>query len=270
MTISFNLAPGVALGEAIDRIQEMERRLVFPPTITAGFSGTAQVFQQSSARTGLAAAGDRRGHLHRARHSLRELHSPDHDPFRTAGGRRRCVADTDALQDGTQRHRDHRRHHAGRDRQEECDHDDRFRDRRPAQPRRAARAGDPSGLPVAVPTHHDDDNGGDHGDAADRAWARRRRRASPAVGHCRRRRAPDVAIAHPLTSRRSSIFRSKMLAAEFLVCLAALRPCGHHRPNPPNSKRRSHVDDLPERVRIGMCTGRQQATRSIQQHPQQR
>jgi HAE1 family hydrophobic/amphiphilic exporter-1 len=47
VTISFNLAPGVALGDAISRIQDMERRLVFPPTITAGFSGTAQVFQQS-------------------------------------------------------------------------------------------------------------------------------------------------------------------------------------------------------------------------------
>jgi HAE1 family hydrophobic/amphiphilic exporter-1 len=47
VTISFNLAPGIALGEAIERIQDMERRLVFPPTITAGFSGTAQVFQQS-------------------------------------------------------------------------------------------------------------------------------------------------------------------------------------------------------------------------------
>jgi HAE1 family hydrophobic/amphiphilic exporter-1 len=47
VTISFNLAPGIALGEAIERIQEMERRLVFPPTIIAGFSGTAQVFQQS-------------------------------------------------------------------------------------------------------------------------------------------------------------------------------------------------------------------------------
>jgi len=47
VTISFNLAPSVALGEAIDRIREMEQRLVFPPTITAGFAGTAQVFQQS-------------------------------------------------------------------------------------------------------------------------------------------------------------------------------------------------------------------------------
>jgi hydrophobic/amphiphilic exporter-1 (mainly G- bacteria), HAE1 family len=47
VTISFNLAPGVSLGDAINRIQEMERQLVFPPTITAGFAGTAQVFQQS-------------------------------------------------------------------------------------------------------------------------------------------------------------------------------------------------------------------------------
>jgi hydrophobic/amphiphilic exporter-1 (mainly G- bacteria), HAE1 family len=47
VTISFNLAPGVALGEAIDQIQEMERRLALPATITPGFSGTAQVFQQS-------------------------------------------------------------------------------------------------------------------------------------------------------------------------------------------------------------------------------
>jgi HAE1 family hydrophobic/amphiphilic exporter-1 len=47
VTISFNLAPGVALGDAINSIQEMERQLVFPPSITAGFAGTAQVFQQS-------------------------------------------------------------------------------------------------------------------------------------------------------------------------------------------------------------------------------
>ena len=47
VTISFNLAPGVALGEAIDQIQEMEKRLALPASITPGFSGTAQVFRQS-------------------------------------------------------------------------------------------------------------------------------------------------------------------------------------------------------------------------------
>jgi HAE1 family hydrophobic/amphiphilic exporter-1 len=47
VTIFFNLAPGVSLGDAIDKVQEMEKRIGLPPTITAGFSGTAQVFQQS-------------------------------------------------------------------------------------------------------------------------------------------------------------------------------------------------------------------------------
>jgi HAE1 family hydrophobic/amphiphilic exporter-1 len=47
VTISFNLAPGVALGQAIQDVQNMERDLVFPPSITSGFAGTAQVFQQS-------------------------------------------------------------------------------------------------------------------------------------------------------------------------------------------------------------------------------
>jgi hydrophobic/amphiphilic exporter-1 (mainly G- bacteria), HAE1 family len=47
VTIFFNLAPGVSLGDAVDRIQALERQLGLPPTITAGFSGTAQVFQQS-------------------------------------------------------------------------------------------------------------------------------------------------------------------------------------------------------------------------------
>src|SRR5258707_9345031 len=34
VTISFNLTPGVALGEALDRIQEKERRLLRPPPTT--------------------------------------------------------------------------------------------------------------------------------------------------------------------------------------------------------------------------------------------
>ncbi len=47
VTFSFNLAPGVALGDAINRIQDWRSDWIFPSTITAGFSGTAQVFQQS-------------------------------------------------------------------------------------------------------------------------------------------------------------------------------------------------------------------------------
>ena len=53
-----------------------------------------------AARPGLAAAGDRSRHLHRAGHPLRELYPPDHNSFGAAGGRRRCAADPDAVQDG--------------------------------------------------------------------------------------------------------------------------------------------------------------------------
>jgi hydrophobic/amphiphilic exporter-1 (mainly G- bacteria), HAE1 family len=47
VTISFNLAPGVSLGDAVQRIQETERAANLPVTVTTGFQGTAQVFQDS-------------------------------------------------------------------------------------------------------------------------------------------------------------------------------------------------------------------------------
>lgn len=47
VTISFNLAPGVSLGEATDAIENAERSIGFPPSITASFQGTAAAFQDS-------------------------------------------------------------------------------------------------------------------------------------------------------------------------------------------------------------------------------
>jgi HAE1 family hydrophobic/amphiphilic exporter-1 len=47
VTISFNLAPGFSLGEAVDAITKLERDERLPATITTGFQGTAQVFQDS-------------------------------------------------------------------------------------------------------------------------------------------------------------------------------------------------------------------------------
>ena len=47
VTISFNLAPGFSLGHAVDAIQNLEREERLPATITTGFQGTAQVFQDS-------------------------------------------------------------------------------------------------------------------------------------------------------------------------------------------------------------------------------
>jgi HAE1 family hydrophobic/amphiphilic exporter-1 len=47
VTISFNLAPGFSLGQAVDAIQKLEREERLPATIATGFQGTAQVFQDS-------------------------------------------------------------------------------------------------------------------------------------------------------------------------------------------------------------------------------
>ena len=47
VTISFNLAPGVSLGQATDAIERAERTIGFPPTIQASFQGTAAAFQDS-------------------------------------------------------------------------------------------------------------------------------------------------------------------------------------------------------------------------------
>jgi HAE1 family hydrophobic/amphiphilic exporter-1 len=47
VTISFNLVPGTSLGQAVDAVQKLERDERLPATITTGFQGTAQVFQDS-------------------------------------------------------------------------------------------------------------------------------------------------------------------------------------------------------------------------------
>jgi len=47
VTISFNLAPGIALGQATDAIEKAERTIGVPPTIQASFQGTAAAFQDS-------------------------------------------------------------------------------------------------------------------------------------------------------------------------------------------------------------------------------
>jgi len=47
VTLSFNLAPGVSIGQAVEAIQKLEREIGMPPSVGASFSGTAQQFQDS-------------------------------------------------------------------------------------------------------------------------------------------------------------------------------------------------------------------------------
>ena len=49
ITLSFNLAPGVALGDAVTAIAAAEREIGLPASLHASFQGTAQAFQSSLA-----------------------------------------------------------------------------------------------------------------------------------------------------------------------------------------------------------------------------
>src|SRR5207253_3216629 len=50
-TISFNLAPGTAIGQAVAAIQQVETDLGKPLSLTTSFQGNAQAFQASLSST---------------------------------------------------------------------------------------------------------------------------------------------------------------------------------------------------------------------------
>ena len=45
VTLSFNLAPGVSLGDAVKAIKDTNAQIGLPASIQANFQGTAQAFQ---------------------------------------------------------------------------------------------------------------------------------------------------------------------------------------------------------------------------------
>ena len=53
VTVSFNLAPGVHLSQAVDAIHEVEHKLHYPVNLQAKFQGTAASFESSLANEGL-------------------------------------------------------------------------------------------------------------------------------------------------------------------------------------------------------------------------
>ena len=97
VTLSFNLAPGVSLGEAVDAIRTRAANRACPPSIQASFQGTAQAFQNSLANepllilAALVTVYIVLGVLYES-----YIH-PDHDPLDAALRRRRRDAGAAAL-----------------------------------------------------------------------------------------------------------------------------------------------------------------------------
>jgi multidrug efflux pump subunit AcrB len=56
VTLSFNLMPGIAIGQAVEKIQAIQADLHMPETVDGSFQGTAQAFQASLKSTPLLVA----------------------------------------------------------------------------------------------------------------------------------------------------------------------------------------------------------------------
>ena len=162
VTLSFNLAPGVALGDAVSGDPEgysFHPHAGFDLRHLPGHCAGVPVVSEDPASSD---PGGAAGRVHHPRRALRELHSPaDHSldaALRRASARCSMLMlfHFDLSIVGTDRH-----HPADRHREEERHHDGRLRDPRRAQRASGSAGGDPQGLPAALPAHHDDHHGGD-------------------------------------------------------------------------------------------------------------
>ena len=100
-----------------------------PTAVSGQFQGAAKAFESSLANLAVLLLIAIAGRLHRARHSVRELHPPADDPVRPAVGRLRRAGHADPLPHGPEHLRLRRHDHADRHRREERDHADRLRAR---------------------------------------------------------------------------------------------------------------------------------------------
>ena len=155
-TISFNLAPGFALGDATAQIHQLENELADPQ------ERPRHLLRHRAAVPGVArlrAAPGRGGHLRRlrpARDPLRELPPPGHHPHHPPLGGARRGHHPHPVQLRPERHLAHRDHPPHRNREEERHHDDRLRSTGGARARPGERRGDLPGLRASLPSHPHD------------------------------------------------------------------------------------------------------------------
>ena len=90
-------APGVSLGDAVERVRRAPQRHRCRPPSAPASRARRRPSRVLAAGLGLAAGHRHPGHLHRARHSVRELHPSAHDSLRPAVGRLRRAADAAGL-----------------------------------------------------------------------------------------------------------------------------------------------------------------------------
>ena len=163
VTISFNIAPGKSIGDAVTVVNQVQSDLQLPPSVNAEFQGSAAAFEASLSNEPLLILAALIVVYIVLGRAVRELHPPDHDSFHPAISRCRRHPCAAAVSRRPQRHRADRHYPTDRHREEERHHDDRLCAGGGARPRHGAGGGDLPGLPAALPANHDDDDGGTAG-----------------------------------------------------------------------------------------------------------
>ena len=215
ITLTFNLAPNVALGDAVTALEKVQAEMGMPSAVHATFQGTAQAFQDSLKNekwlilAALVAVYIVLGILYESLiHPLTILST-----LPPAG-----VGAILALlhhRNRPEHHRAHWHHPADRHCKKERHHDDRLCAASRTRPGIAAGRGHLSGLFAALPPNHDDD----HGRPLRRIAAGHRHgsrlRTAQAAGHHHRRRTDRLADADALHhSGRLPLLRSPAMARD--------------------------------------------------------
>jgi HAE1 family hydrophobic/amphiphilic exporter-1 len=88
VTLSFNLAAGASLGEAVDAVNALKANLGTPASLNGSFEGTAKAFQATLADAALFDRGGADRSLCHFRRAVRKLCTPtDHSVHIAVGGR---------------------------------------------------------------------------------------------------------------------------------------------------------------------------------------
>ena len=132
VTISFNMAPGESLGDAVSAIAATQRATRRAALAAGILPGQCRGFPKLAVIGTVPDRGSAGRRLHHPGHSLRELHPAADDPVHAAVGGCRRPGHADARRARSVGDRNYRHHPADRHRQKERHHDGRFR-----HPRRA-------------------------------------------------------------------------------------------------------------------------------------
>ncbi len=166
-TFSFNLAPGVSLGQATQLVEKARRQAQSAADAHRHLPGHRPGLPAVALQR---AAADRRGADRRLcdpGHPLRELHPPPDDPLDPAVRRRGRDPGAAARRPGPERHRHHRHHPAHRHREEERHHDRRRGAAAGARAWHERHRRGPRGLAPAAAPDPDDHRRGHAGRRAD-------------------------------------------------------------------------------------------------------